>query len=257
MSGMLPTSRSPFLLSPPCPTAACPPALPVLTAPALAPLVPPDEGVAKKHQDQQGQPDTQDNPERIDGLLPWKAEGEGALQTNASGRLGVLIIPGGGTGLLRGWDRPPALCCPYSTGGPRSTRLLSVVARRVLRPQSPVLEPCDLGRTAATSAVPRRAGKGAQRGAWATRCPQPKRGTAVNRSPCQQDPLLFPLLALPGAHPHPRQLLAVPEAHHIVLGARSWPPRHRLHPHSQSHAHSSGVKHPSALHRELLAISRA
>lgn len=94
-SDMLPTSLLAFFFIFSSPPALLPPspALPVLTAPALAPAVPPDDGVAEKHQDQQGQPDTQDKPEPFGGLLPCKAEGKEVLQTNTSGRLGVLMIP--------------------------------------------------------------------------------------------------------------------------------------------------------------------
>lgn len=128
---------SPFLLRPPCLAVARPSAPSVLTAPALALLVPPDEGVAKKHQDQQGQPDTQGNPEHVDGLLPCKAEGEGALQTNASRRLGVLIVPWGGQNSCGAGIRPSTLCCPYGVEGLRSARLLNIVAQRFLLPPKP------------------------------------------------------------------------------------------------------------------------
>lgn len=139
VSGVLPTSWAlqPFSFEPSLPCCRLSPCPAILTVPALAPLVPLDEAVAKKYQNQQGQPDTQDNAEHVDGLLPCKAEGEGALQTNASRRLGILIIPWGGQDSRGAGIRPSAPCCPCSVEGPRSTRLLSDVAQRFLLPPKP------------------------------------------------------------------------------------------------------------------------
>lgn len=103
MSRLVPTCQAlqPFSLEPFLPCSPRPPALPILTVPALAPLVPPDKDVAKKHQDQQAQPDTQDSPEHVDGLLSCKAEGEEALQTQEAGRSDHARV---GKGELWGWD---------------------------------------------------------------------------------------------------------------------------------------------------------
>lgn len=103
-----------------------------LTAPGVAPLVPADEGVAKTRQDQQSQPDAQNNPDHLDGLLSWKAEGREALQTPLGGwgsrmspagdrtpgswgitLLGVLSPRWGGTAPIRA-GLCTDFCCPQS-----------------------------------------------------------------------------------------------------------------------------------------------
>lgn len=92
-----------FVPSLPC--SCLSPALPILTAPAPALLVAKENGVARNDQYQQGQPDAQDEPEHTDEPLPYKAEGEGALKTNASGRLGITSIT---------WRKPGAVCNPHA-----------------------------------------------------------------------------------------------------------------------------------------------
>lgn len=238
MSRLVPTCQAlqPFSLEPFLPCSPRPPALPILTVPALAPLVPPDKDVAKKHQDQQAQPDTQDSPEHVDGLLSCKAEGEEALQTQEAGRsdharrgerraVGLAYSPPApdGPGLWR--DCAQRGCC---ASGHNFCCLQSW--RFVVLPQ-PLLSPGLLVSGTETGARH-------QKGVWATPCPWLKQEPTfpISRIPCScaRWELVRPQAAFSHAQ-HPSHCCC--------------PPWWCLYPHSWSHAHSSGAKHLSGLHR--------
>lgn len=190
----------------------------VLTAPAPALLVAADEGVAKQHQDQQGQPQAQDEPEHTDGLLPCKPEGEGALQTPAGG-WGLRASPGE-HGAAVGLCHPS----PRLRGSPRLSSLGHGDMEQLASPRALhgdlLLPPHPL--------LPR-AGKGAEGGVWVTR----QDGEAVSRSP--RSPAARLLLF------RPRQDLTEPPSAFWPQKPALWG-RHRGASPPRSHPRCSGEK---------------
>lgn len=176
----------------------------VLTAPAPALLVAADEGVAKQHQDQQGQPQAQDEPEHTDGLLPCKPEGEGALQTPAGG-WGLRASPGE-HGAAVGLCHPS----PRLRGSPRLSSLERGDTEQLASPRALhgdlLLPPHPL--------LPR-AGKGAEGGVWVTR----QDGRGRKQEPTLPGSTSAPVPAPPGPHRAPERILA-PKT--CVMGPAPW-----------------------------------